>query len=121
MILVTQAKDAGLPVPVNLTRAFKFSPADRAYIKRNPYYVNKDTSCTFKQPHGCGDVTLSSQRQELHEHNTQTTGWQHHWLVNSRKQDYFSQLDHRWVRVEQVDGKHLFGLLIGYKSRVGCL
>ena len=75
MISVTQTKNPGLPVPVNLTRSFKFSPADRAQIKRNPFYINKDTSGTFKQPHGCSDVTLSSQHQELHERNAQTIGW----------------------------------------------
>jgi hypothetical protein len=62
-------------VPLNLTRSFKFSPANRANVKRNPLYIHKDTSGTFTQPHGCGDVTLSSQRQELHEYNAQTTGW----------------------------------------------
>ena len=75
MILITQAIDAGLPVPVNLTRSFKFSAADRANVRRNPFYINKDTSGTLKLPHGCGDATLSTIRQELHEYNAQTTAW----------------------------------------------
>ena len=71
-----QAMDAGLPVPAHLTRAFKFTKAQRAYVKRNRYVLPPDLDTfTFKSPHGDGGPELAAQRKELHERNAVTTGW----------------------------------------------
>jgi hypothetical protein len=76
MITIFNCEDAGLHKPAHLTRSFKFTQAQRAYAKRNPYYHPEDLDdSSFKVPHGYGDPTLAAQRSTFHSANAISTGW----------------------------------------------
>ena len=59
---MVQAKDAGLPIPEHMSRSFKFSEADRAFVKRNWYDLPIADFKTFKIPHGDGGTEVYKQR-----------------------------------------------------------
>jgi hypothetical protein len=76
MISVFHCADAGVPKPAHLNRSFVFTPAQRAFVKRNPYFHPEDLdTSSFKVPHGYGDPTLAAQRATFHSNNAVSTGW----------------------------------------------
>jgi hypothetical protein len=76
MISVFHCADAGVPKPAHLNRSFVFTPAQRAFVKRNPYFHPEDLDTSpFKVPHGYGDPTLAAQRATFHSNNAVSTGW----------------------------------------------